>query len=949
VARVDVKNKLIQAKIVYYGPGLCGKTTNLEYIAKKMFAGQELMSVATEGDRTIFFDFLPLELGKFRGSDVHFKLYTVPGQIRYDETRRMVLKNVDGVVFVADSQEQMLDSNLESLQNLYDNLKQLGIDESSVGIILQYNKRDLPGVLPVDILDSALNRRRYPTFLASAKTGEGVFETVKAACAEVLKVLAANASGGPMRVAAPASQGLMRAAAPASQGVMRAAAPASQGLMRAAVPAPQGVTKAAVQAPQGVTQAAEPASQVAMKAAAPVEPMAQPAAAPPAAAAAKPAHESGATQTAVGKPAARSPSPTTDKSPSPRAPEAALAPLAAKPASTADDKAAAAAAAKDQNGPVHAGGTMPVDTVHDAASALKVLIEPLATKDHLGTLVRRLEDLTTTVRSAAPSAKELLEKLTQLSSSHEAGVGALTAAVGRLSKGAETPKDLPDKIAELFASHKAGIDALSAVVGQLARSVAAVRSENVENVRSLQAALAALQSSQAGVARTTEPSDVPKHLATKDDVAALAQRLDDLAAAVKSPATTESEGRGELAQLVASKEDVRALREAVAELREEVAKGAKSEGDGESRPPSKDVSALHEAVAELRKDVAQLAASHGGSLEAMATRIGQLSAPAPAEVLDRAATKDDLAAIGQQLTAARGESESGQRAISEILTAMKGLESAVAAMSRAERPSATEWVQRVATREDLAAFEQRIAHRLERTAVEAAREQTAHPAQAPAVAPEVAPKLEVEASAKAEPAAKVESRRPAPRVESQRPAPAPQPTQSAPPAPPEASPVLPSKPPEQAAPSAPPATAAESTGDVAVAAPPATETAPAEVEQPHVAAESTAEAAPAPPPPQPEPEEAAAPAPKIDLTAPPHVNAARVARVMVADLFLYNKEAVESSILQGDFFERNKDALADMRATYESRVPQDVRAEFDHLERSINDFIASKRAQLSAR
>jgi mutual gliding-motility protein MglA len=192
MARIDLKNKTVQAKLVYYGPGLCGKTTNLQYINAELAGGQELMSLATEGDRTIFFDFMPLELGKLRGLDVQFKLYTVPGQVRYNQTRKMVLKNVDGVVFVADSQAAMLDANLESLDNLFENLKELGIDAAQVPLILQYNKRDLPSAMSTEELDRALNPNAYPTFLAAAATGTGVVETLKEACKHVLQRLAAS-------------------------------------------------------------------------------------------------------------------------------------------------------------------------------------------------------------------------------------------------------------------------------------------------------------------------------------------------------------------------------------------------------------------------------------------------------------------------------------------------------------------------------------------------------------------------------------------------------------------------------------------------------------------------------------------------------------------------------------------------------------------------------------
>jgi len=178
MAVIDIKKKIIHGKIVYYGPGLCGKTTNLEYINSKVPNTKEMMSLSTEGDRTIFFDFLPMDLGKIRGIATTFKLYTVPGQVRYNLTRKMVLKNVDGVVFVADSQSMMLDSNLESLQNLYDNLRELRIDPDEVPVVLQYNKRDLPDLMSPAELNKALNTKGYPVFLASAVKGDGVLETL---------------------------------------------------------------------------------------------------------------------------------------------------------------------------------------------------------------------------------------------------------------------------------------------------------------------------------------------------------------------------------------------------------------------------------------------------------------------------------------------------------------------------------------------------------------------------------------------------------------------------------------------------------------------------------------------------------------------------------------------------------------------------------------------------
>ncbi len=182
MAHIDFKNRSITAKVVYYGCGLCGKTRNLEYINAQSKDTSELMAISTEGDRTIFFDFLPMSLGKIRGISTQFKLYAVPGQVRYNMTRKLVLRDVDGVVFVVDSQRPMLRANLDSLKNLYENLAEQGVDPASIPIVLQYNKRDLDGVMPVADLEKAVNTKGYPSFAASAFTGEGVFETLDHVC-----------------------------------------------------------------------------------------------------------------------------------------------------------------------------------------------------------------------------------------------------------------------------------------------------------------------------------------------------------------------------------------------------------------------------------------------------------------------------------------------------------------------------------------------------------------------------------------------------------------------------------------------------------------------------------------------------------------------------------------------------------------------------------------------
>lgn len=179
---INYASREINCKIVYYGPGLCGKTTNLQFIYQKTAADAKgkMISLATETERTLFFDFLPLSLGEIRGFKTRFHLYTVPGQVFYDASRKLILKGVDGVVFVADSQEERIDANIESLENLRINLKEQGYDLDKLPYIVQYNKRDLPGAMSVEELHGELNPTNVPEFEACATTGEGVFETLKA-------------------------------------------------------------------------------------------------------------------------------------------------------------------------------------------------------------------------------------------------------------------------------------------------------------------------------------------------------------------------------------------------------------------------------------------------------------------------------------------------------------------------------------------------------------------------------------------------------------------------------------------------------------------------------------------------------------------------------------------------------------------------------------------------
>ena len=181
----------INCKLVYYGPGLGGKTTNIKFVYEKTNPNSKgkLISLATETDRTLFFDFLPLSLGEIRGFKTRFHLYTVPGQVFYDASRKLILKGVDGVVFVADSQVERMEANIESFENLRTNLGEQGYDLNRIPNVVQYNKRDLPNAVTIEELRDSLNPRSVPEFQAVAPTGVGVFDTLKAVAKLVLTEL----------------------------------------------------------------------------------------------------------------------------------------------------------------------------------------------------------------------------------------------------------------------------------------------------------------------------------------------------------------------------------------------------------------------------------------------------------------------------------------------------------------------------------------------------------------------------------------------------------------------------------------------------------------------------------------------------------------------------------------------------------------------------------------
>jgi hypothetical protein len=188
---INYSSREINCKIVYYGPGLCGKTTNLQYVYAKTNpdAKGKMISLATETERTLFFDFLPLSLGEIRGFKTRFHLYTVPGQVFYDASRKLILKGVDGVVFVADSQIERMEANMESVENLRVNLAEQGYNLDKLPYVVQLNKRDLPNIATVEELHRLINPRGVPEFQAVAPTGVGVFDTLKAVAKLVLTEL----------------------------------------------------------------------------------------------------------------------------------------------------------------------------------------------------------------------------------------------------------------------------------------------------------------------------------------------------------------------------------------------------------------------------------------------------------------------------------------------------------------------------------------------------------------------------------------------------------------------------------------------------------------------------------------------------------------------------------------------------------------------------------------
>ena len=238
MVQINFALREVNCKIVYYGPGMSGKTTNLEIVHQKAPEENkgELTSISTDGDRTLFFDFMPLDLGTVAGMRTKFQLYTVPGQVYYNSTRKLVLQGVDGVIFVADSDPAKMSENIESYENLIENLREYGKDARELPHVIQYNKRDLPNALSVEELDRQMNRFGVPTFEATARTGEGVFPTLKVLAGLVLESI--DRMDNRRSQARPAAAGKPPASAKAPEG-KPAADPAKGRKPTAAAPAPQ--------------------------------------------------------------------------------------------------------------------------------------------------------------------------------------------------------------------------------------------------------------------------------------------------------------------------------------------------------------------------------------------------------------------------------------------------------------------------------------------------------------------------------------------------------------------------------------------------------------------------------------------------------------------------------------------------------------------------------------
>ncbi len=334
MVQINFAQKQVNAKIVFYGPGMSGKTTNLEIIHQRAPTPNkgELTSISTDGDRTLFFDFMPLDLGTVAGMRTCFQIYTVPGQVYYNSTRKLVLQGVDGVVFVADSSAAMVEENLESMKNLEQNLAEYGKSLASLPIVIQYNKRDLPDALSIEELNALLNPHGFPFFEAIAANGQGVFPTLKGLAAKVLESIhggSRQASSQPApAVPAPTPSAMQPAAQQAAQ---PAAALSQTGFRPRAMPTAATTSMSTASMPTASMPTAEPQPALAQAG--------MPAALPPMPSLSVPAPQTVAAQTqhapSAAAPAPSAPALPTMTMPAVTASVATAAPVAARPAAAA--------------------------------------------------------------------------------------------------------------------------------------------------------------------------------------------------------------------------------------------------------------------------------------------------------------------------------------------------------------------------------------------------------------------------------------------------------------------------------------------------------------------------------------------------------------------------------------------------------------------------------------
>lgn len=967
MARIDLKSKSVQAKLVYYGPGLCGKTTNLQYVNQRMAGSKELMSLATAGDRTIFFDFMPLGLGKLRGLDVEFKLYTVPGQVRYGQTRRMVLKNADGVVFVADSQQAMMDANLESLDDLFENLEAIGIHPADIPILLQYNKRDLPNVASVAELDAALNKNGYTTFEASAVTGVGVVETLKTACKQVLENLGHRF---------PASSKLRRHEAMQSQ---EETAPEAR--------RPRPYTPTGTERQQGPNPT--PSAVLRDR----NEPQAKAGAGVPEPGSSTPAEvPAGPTPNAV----VPEISPPQPKAQEPRERHTRITAISAKepPPSPVEVKGVSARSQGSEvaweswaerlenatarlervlqelgklRDPEKTSTTSPADQVLERLTQqLERLLQRDATASgsttvpELDLLMRRIASLPT--REMVAALEHRLEGISERLAANAADAATLRAIEDRIAT-------LPTKEAFLALERRlvdqtpAGgqplLEALTAAVAELPTK---------EDLAALQRRVTEAEPAESGSTRALEAlSRRVAELPTKEAFARLERRLTELL-------PTESRAVQGLEALTArvaelpTKEVLAGLEQRVAELSQAL-RG--SRGELEVLLQAR-FSTTEGRLEELKRaiPVSAAGATHD-FLTMLDDRLGSVVAAIRSGAADAADRAVQLETLGKRVAdLPSGETLVAlERRLAELLAGGQSTRGVLADTIHAPLPPSA------SAGEEPAPPGGEVAPASEPPAspAEAASASPRQGGEAPAsvVSPPPAGSSSPEETERQPPELGAGARGPAGS------SPAPQ-TSSVPVRPsravlglaglPDSESASPDSAPasrlaaatelvlEEAAPvgsgkqgtsasvASDPVARASSVPEASTPALPSLGDRP----EPAAGVSTDAEGRPSPlvPPPAVGSSDSAAAPPEAGPDEPERVNAARIARVMVADLYLYHRQEVEDGIRNDDFFERNEKALSDMRETFVSRTSEAVRAREDFLRNALETFIDKKRKQL---